>query len=781
MTLANIGSWEFDTVNETFWICERSRAHVNFLGDGVMPYAQLLDLILPTDRENLDYIFQNALSSIEACSIDTQFRVLVERKGATRWLNLKGSFSAGERGQSAHISGIIQDVTELIETKNKFEKSDYQFTSLVDSTPDMITRWNTSLELIFANSLFVNNSGLALSEMLNKPAREIGQSANNARIFVENLVSVIETHIPRYYYSRFLTPAGEIVLYSHLVPEIGSDGLLESVLCISRDVSELKVGEATFQTMIEQAPMAIGLLSGRDMIIDVGNERLFQVWGKPASVTGLPLMQALPEIKGMGFEELLQTVFDTGIPYFGYEIQVKLLREGEFSDVYFDFVYAPIRNTNQKITGVMILATEVSTQVLAKQIAYEAESTLREAIELAELGTWETDFVTGMVDCSDRLRNWLGIKEPGLVSMETIYAAIRPFDHYQLKAALAEAMDRKGTGQYNVEFLVQPTTHIKEMILHARGKVFFDAKGTAIKISGTIQDVTRQRRIELALQQVVHDRTAELVHANEEMAVVNEEYLATNEELLRTNRMLSTSNQSLQQFAYIASHDLQEPLRKIQSFGNMLQSRYGQQLGEGKNYVERMQAASGRMSTLIEDLLSFSNISTNEIQFQSVALNEVIKHVLSDLELVIEESGAIIHVDKLPVIHGDAVQLGRLLQNLLTNAIKFHRPDIAPLIQIDWKIIRENALPENVTPLRHSSGYDRITVTDNGIGFDEQYIQRIFQVFQRLHGKSEFAGTGIGLAICEKVVMNHGGAITASSKVGQGSAFSVYFPIVGKH
>jgi signal transduction histidine kinase len=531
--------------------------------------------------------------------------------------------------------------------------------------------------------------------------------------------------------------------------------------------------------MIEQSPMAVGLLSGRDMIIDVGNEKIFEVWGKNASVTGLPLMQALPEIEGQGFLELLQTVFETGIPYFGNEKLVKLVREGETQDVYFDFVYTPLRDDNQQIFGVMILATEVTAQVSIKQKAFEVESTLREAIELAELGTWQTDFSTGMVNCSDRMKSWLGINEEGLISRETIYAAIRHSDQHQVQVAIAEAVNGKEGGLFDVEYSVNLTEHTKERILRARGKVFFDHKGIATKMVGATQDVTIQRQMELSLQKQVHSRTADLLSANQELTAINEEYVTANEELLHANRLLNTSNQSLQQFAYIASHDLQEPLRKIQSFGNLLQSRYGEQLGEGNNYVVRMQAAAERMSTLIADLLSFSDVNSTESQTESIALNEVVKNVMSDLELIVEKTHAIIQVDELPVIKGDRSQLEQLFQNLLSNALKFQQPGTIPLIQIDWKIIKKSELPENVIPVRNSSAYDRITITDNGIGFDEQYAKRIFQVFQRLHGKSEFAGTGIGLAICEKVVINHGGAIIASSQPGQGSIFSIYFPITG--
>ncbi|GAB3887744.1 sensor histidine kinase [Spirosoma agri] len=242
------------------------------------------------------------------------------------------------------------------------------------------------------------------------------------------------------------------------------------------------------------------------------------------------------------------------------------------------------------------------------------------------------------------------------------------------------------------------------------------------------------------------------------------------------NRDLVRSNQSLQQFAYIASHDLQEPLRKIQSFGDILKSSYANQLGDGVGHLERMQSAASRMSGLIKDLLNFSRISTQHDKLVPVSLEQVVERVLDDLALPIQEKQASVQVESLPMVSGDELQLQQLFQNLLSNALKFNRPAVSPVIRISAQLIASVDLPDSVKPVRQVSAYHRISVSDNGIGFDEQYLERIFQVFQRLHTRSQYAGTGIGLAICEKVATNHGGAITASSTMGEGATFDVYLP-----
>ena len=222
---------------------------------------------------------------------------------------------------------------------------------------------------------------------------------------------------------------------------------------------------------------------------------------------------------------------------------------------------------------------------------------------------------------------------------------------------------------------------------------------------------------------------------------------------------------------------MQEPLRKIQSFGDLLKSQYADQLGDGADYLSRMQNSAQRMSTLIRDLLTYSRITTRQDATAPVSLDIVVNTVLADLELTIQETGAAVTIDPLPTVPGDHSQLGQLFQNLLSNALKFRQDGVPPRISVSTRQIPATDLPAAVRPTHAAVAYHQIDVADNGIGFDEKYLDRIFQVFQRLHGKTQFVGTGIGLAICEKVVTNHGGAITATSQPGQGATFSVFFPV----
>ncbi|MBI4585752.1 MAG: hypothetical protein HY717_17205 [Planctomycetes bacterium] len=235
--------------------------------------------------------------------------------------------------------------------------------------------------------------------------------------------------------------------------------------------------------------------------------------------------------------------------------------------------------------------------------------------------------------------------------------------------------------------------------------------------------------------------------------------------LERSEEALRRSNKELEQFAYVASHDLQEPLRKILSFGERLKSHCASVLdASGRDSLERMQSAAARMRHLIEDLLQYSRVTINAQPFQPVSLESVIQEVLADLEARILESRGQIEVGTLPTVAADRMQMGQLFQNLISNALKFKKREAPPHV-----VIKSQAPNRELV---------EIGIQDNGIGFDEKYLERIFQPFQRLHTHGEIEGTGMGLAICQKIVERHGGRITAKSSPGKGATFIVLFPVL---
>ena len=246
------------------------------------------------------------------------------------------------------------------------------------------------------------------------------------------------------------------------------------------------------------------------------------------------------------------------------------------------------------------------------------------------------------------------------------------------------------------------------------------------------------------------------------------------EQYLIERRALERSNKELEQFAYVASHDLQEPLRKIQAFGDRLKTISAATLNaDGLDSLERMLKSANRMSVLINDLLDLSRVKTQALPFMSVDLNSVLQEVLCDLDGLVERTGGSVEAGNLPTIKADPLQMRQLLQNLIGNALKFHKSDEPPMIKVSSQILEER---RNFYD-RGNNNVCQITVTDNGIGFDEKYLERIFQPFQRLHTSREYEGTGIGLSICRSIVERHHGHLTAHSAKGQGTSFVITLPI----
>lgn len=273
-----------------------------------------------------------------------------------------------------------------------------------------------------------------------------------------------------------------------------------------------------------------------------------------------------------------------------------------------------------------------------------------------------------------------------------------------------------------------------------------------IKWVGIFTDIHEQKMVNQLLEQRVNERTQELVKANKE---------------------LESSNHELQQFAYVASHDLKEPLRKIQVFSHLVKDKFLAQNPEAMNYMDRLINSSERMNKLITDVLNYSKLSITS-EFAYTDINKIIQEIMVDMELLIQEKQAIIHTSHIPALEVIPAQIRQVFQNIISNALKFSSKETRPEIIVRAELIGDRDLLAHPAA---NGGYCRITVTDNGIGFNEIYLDKIFSIFQRLHSREEYEGTGIGLAIVKKIMDTHNGLIMAKSAEGKGSSFIMVFPV----
>ena len=371
----------------------------------------------------------------------------------------------------------------------------------------------------------------------------------------------------------------------------------------------------------------------------------------------------------------------------------------------------------------------------------ERKVLLNEAESLSEMGSWKWTENNNHVVWSEGLYTIFN-KRPGEdVSWVTFLENVVPEDKPLVEKFLQEVVgEKKGS---RIDYRIMKGDQLRYLSVTAKPQhVFGKVEGV---ILGTVIDITENKVSERQLQQY--------------------------------NAELKRSNEDLEQFAYVASHDLQEPLRKIRAFGDRLTAKFSTQLNaQGVDYVNRMQAASARMQLLIEDLLSFSRVSRDGGEFEYLNSHAVLVEALEDIDLQIKQEGADIRIGSMPGFYGDKLQIKRLFQNLVGNAVKFHKPDKKPIIDVSGKLV-DKAEVEGEAPLLTGTQFARFSIKDNGIGFDEKYADRIFNIFQRLNGRAAYEGTGIGLAICRKIVENHRGYIAAKSIEDVGSEFIVIFPI----
>ncbi|QRQ99675.1 PAS domain-containing sensor histidine kinase [Dyadobacter sandarakinus] len=423
--------------------------------------------------------------------------------------------------------------------------------------------------------------------------------------------------------------------------------------------------------------------------------------------------------------------------------------------------YFDANNVPYRFAGV---SRDITQSVVSQEKVLWADQRAAMTIEGSGAGSFLIDLKTEEIIYSPTMARILSGREDVAITRESFIQHVYPEDVLTRMEAYKVAAE---TGQlkYECRFVWDDgSVHWVRVI----GQNLKDASGKDISLSGIVMDITdrieseqrlreseeKYRQLAMELEQRVKERTEELRLANKE---------------------LMNSNNNLQQFAYAASHDMQEPLRKVLSFSSRLQNAYGKQFDEtGAYMLNRIQDATKRMSGMIDDLLTYSRL-THDPEFAPVDMTAMVASILADLEISIQEKKAVIRTEPLPVVWGTSSQLTHLMQNLISNAIKYHQNGKPVQVSVRAEKASRDEISSQAQLLPNHS-YVRIEVADNGIGFDEAHLDRIFRMFQRLHGRSEFAGSGIGLALCKRVVQNHFGHITARSKPGEGATFMVYLP-----
>lgn len=501
--------------------------------------------------------------------------------------------------------------------------------------------------------------------------------------------------------------------------------------------------EATLRNMIRQLPVAAVLLKGRSFVIEIVNEKGLELWGRAyEEVINRPIVQALPELVEQGFSKLLEQVYDSGVSFNGNEVPVQLMRFGQPEIVYLNFIYQPLKNEHGETIGVVASAVDITEQVVIRKRIEQSEKELNELANSMPQLVWVADSDGNVLYYNNRVVEFAGAskKQDGNWLWEGL---VHPDDLKATDAAWKEAV-QNGT-VYQVEHRVQMKNGEYRWFL-SRAFPHKDDNGKILKWFGTATDVHNSKMQATILEEEVKKRTKEL----------NE-----------SNISLTQSNNELQQFAHVASHDLKEPVRKIKTFTSRLMDDKGSSFSQsGKLYLDKVNSAADRMNIMIEGVLNYSMLSAAHQKIERVDLNKTIETIESDLEVLIAQKSATIHYKNLPVVEGASVLLYQLFYNLLNNSLKFSKPDVPAVIDIT-----------SSTTKKDQTEFAVITITDNGIGFEQEFAQKIFETFLRLNSKDKFEGTGLGLSLCKRIAERHGGSIEATGEPDKGSSFIIHLPL----
>lgn len=665
---------------------------------------------------------------------------------------------------------ISHDVTEQVLARRKVEESEAKFQTLFES----MDQGFCIIEMIFDDTdKPIDYRFLEVNPMFEKQTGLVEPAGKTAK----ELVPHLEPHWFELYGKVART--GDAVrfregseamgrwfdVFAFHIGEANSNkvALLFTNITEQKKAEEaIRQSEANLRNIILQAPVAMAILRGPSFIVEIANDRMFELWGRGSGeLMNKSIFEGLPEAKHQGYEELLTGVYNTGNRFTASGIPVTLPRKEGIETVYINLLYEAFRERDGSISGVMAVAIDVTDQVLARKSLEENEAALESALEqvrlskeAAELGTFDMDLEKGTMHWDDRCRTLFGISHHAPVSYEKDFVqGLHPDDRERILKLIDQLFVKSVlNGRYDVEYRTVGAEDGIIRWVRAKGKVYFNSGEKPVRFIGSVLDITEKVTAIQKIEGMVEERTRELAQANER--------------LQQSNKELQRSNANLEEFAHAASHDLKEPVRKIHFFTHQLKEQLSAYLKESElRSFSRIENASQRMTALIDDLLLYSHVSHRPHQTEIIDLNKKVQNVMEDLELDIEEKKAVIQVAKLPSINGYRRQLQQLFQNLLSNALKYSKADAIPQIEITATEVTEN-----------DRRYHLVAVKDNGIGFEPEYRDKIFQMFTRLHGKAEYSGTGVGLSIVKKVVENHNGFIRVESAPGEGSNFMVFLP-----
>jgi two-component system sensor kinase FixL len=653
----------------------------------------------------------------------------ITKDGRTIWGGTRIVVVYDESGTPIGLRGVTTDITELRKAEIEIQEARDYLDRIINAIADPIFVNDRTHRMVLVNDAFLHFTHRKREEVIGKSSSDLCRP-EEARVFREMDDAVFESEKDTTNEEEFTDREGNHkVMLTRKTIWTAKDGQ-KYLVGIIRDITERKHAEEAIRNseerhrlLFERSPMPMWVYDHETLAFLAVNRAAISHYGYSQEEF---LTMTLREIRPAEDVEALlhDDTKDTRELHHGGRWR-HCKKDGTIIDV--EITAHPLGFEGRSAS--IVLVNDITERKAAEEALQESEARFRDLFDHAPVAYHELDSGGRILRINHTEELLLGYTNEELKG--------RHVSELVLESASREAVTAKLEGRQQLvpverTMIRKDGTHVPVL---NEDRLIYDSSGNIAGIRSTLQDITA------------------LKEAEQQLKIFNDK--------------LQQSNRELQDFAYVASHDLQEPLRKVQTFGDRLASKYGGALeGSGLDYLERMRSAANRMQILIQDLLSFSRVTTKAQPFVPVNLEQITREVLSDLEVKIEETGAIVETHDLPTLDADPLQMRQLIQNLVGNALKFRRADTVPVIKVSATNGQMNG---------HGLMY-AITIEDNGIGFDEKYLDKIFTVFQRLHGRAEYEGSGIGLAVCRKIVERHNGSITARSAPGEGAKFIFTLP-----
>lgn len=630
-------------------------------------------------------------------------------------------------GRRVQITAAV-DVTELVRAEAELKRQWQTFDTALSHIPDFIYTFDLEGRITYANDALLKLWQRPMAEVLGASLRDLNYPKDFADRLQRQIGEVAGRKQPLRDQVALILPSGETREYEYdCAPVIAANGQVTGVAGSARDITERKQAEylleqdrLRWRDLLLHAPAAIALLRGPEHRFEWVNEAYARLVDLPSgALFGKSVKEALSGAELDAYLVMLDRVYRTGEPVIAHEAQVRFNRgDGSFRDVYLNFVYMATRDAGNRIDGIFVHATEVTDMVRARHRIEESEQQFRTLAESIPHLAWMADETGYRFWFNRRWYDYTGttLEQMQGLGWQTVH------DPAELPRILEEWRSAIASGEpFEMIYPMKGADGAYCSFL-TRAEPVRDADSRVVRWFGTNTDITGQRRTEEALRRM---------------------------------------NRELEEFAYVASHDLQEPLRMVNIYTQLILKRLGGEDTELNVYSGFVRQGVIRMGTLIGDLLKFSStVHEDELPMENANLSAALAEAISVLKNRIEESGAVITAQPLPTVLGDSAQLAHVFQNLLSNALKYRQTERT--LQIDVSV----------------EGSDEdwvVSVRDNGIGFAPQYAERIFGLFKRLH-KSDYPGTGLGLALCKRIIERYGGIMWADGRPGEGATFYFSLP-----